>query len=385
MWNDSFDPLADRDVAHEEWLLTMQWVEPAYSKKKVNWAGKQILMPVTHNTFNDYLSARAIVNNWRASHSFPLNTFQNGLRNKARTVCDDYVVAQRIKRYPSIRSKLVRFPTMTLSQMQDIGGCRAILPTCDDVIRICTLYDDSNMKHDLHHSDDYISNPKPSGYRGVHLIYRYKSDRKATYNSLLIEMQLRSVRQHAWATAVETVGLFVGQALKSSVGETEWLDFFKLMGTGIAILEGTPPVPGTPTDQYDVAQAIEKYVSALDVLDRLEGYRGALNVIEDQSQKIHHYFLIQIVPSKHMAFVRPFSYSQSEIATREYAEAEEKYKNTQGADVVLVSVDSLDQLRLAYPNYFADTRMFLDTIREVLEFNGIRQPSVRDSTLREFS
>ena len=44
----------------------------------------------------------------------------------------------------------------------------------------------------------------PSGYRGVHLIYRYNSDRKTEYNTLLIEMQLRSQLQHAWATAVET-------------------------------------------------------------------------------------------------------------------------------------------------------------------------------------
>jgi hypothetical protein len=38
------------------------------------------------------------------------------------------------------------------------------------------------------------------------------------YNDLKIEMQLRSQYQHAWATAVETVGTFIGQALKSSIG-----------------------------------------------------------------------------------------------------------------------------------------------------------------------
>ena len=88
--------------------------------------------------------------------------------------------------------------------------------------------------------DDYISAPKASGYRGVHLMYRYKSDKKKTiYNDLKIEMQIRSRYQHAWATAVETVGIFVGQALKTSMGDDRWLRFFALMGSAIAIREKT--------------------------------------------------------------------------------------------------------------------------------------------------
>jgi ppGpp synthetase/RelA/SpoT-type nucleotidyltranferase len=108
---------------------------------------------------------------------------------------------------------------MTLSQMQDIGGCRAIVSSAEGVAKLCASYAESDLKHILHQTDNYIDTPKDSGYRGVHLIYRYHSDRRQDYNSLKIEMQLRSQLQHAWATAVETVGAFVRQALKSSVGE----------------------------------------------------------------------------------------------------------------------------------------------------------------------
>jgi hypothetical protein len=263
-----------------------------------------------------------------------------------------------------------RFPTMKLSQMQDIGGCRAIMSSTAKVQEICELYAKSSMKHELHHKDDYIAAPKDSGYRGVHLVYRYKSDRKATYNSLLIEMQLRSASQHAWATAVETVGTFVGQALKSSVGEADWLHFFRLMGTGIALLEGTAPVPDTPASAESLANEITSYVNALDIFERLRSYSDALNVIEEHTTKDNHFFLIELDSLEKRTTIRPFAFGQSKLAAEEYAKTEERFKNQAGSDAVLVSVDSLSQLRKAYPNYFADTRVFLDLVDDVLRLGG---------------
>jgi len=60
-------------------------------------------------------------------------------------------------------------------------------------------------------------------------------------------MQIRSQLQHAWATAVETVGTFLQQALKSSQGDEGWQRFFALMGNAMAMRERRPPVPNTPT------------------------------------------------------------------------------------------------------------------------------------------
>lgn len=350
----------------------VEWVEPRYSKKKVNWAGRYILKPSGEifsdfDTMNLYFEAEKIVNNWRSSHNFPLNTFQNGLRRKAKNVADDFIVAQRIKRFPSIEHKLSRYPTMTLSQMQDIGGCRLVLPTVDNVREIVMAYQDSNVKHIIHHVDDYITEPKDSGYRGVHMVYRYRSDRKATYNTLLIEMQIRSTRQHAWATAVETVGTFVGQALKSSMGQSDWLRFFQLMGSGIAVMESCNVVPGTPSKFSELKYEVGKFVDILDIFERLETYKETLNVIEASRDKSHHYFLIELDSLKQETLVRPFRFNQSEYAAEQYAEAEKKFKDVSGSDVVLVSVDSIDQLKRAFPNYFADTGYFIENVREVIE------------------
>ncbi len=44
-------------------------------------------------------------------------------------------------------------------------------------------------------------------------------------------------------------------------------------------------------------------------------------------------------------------------AIRAYEEVESTIARFPGAETVLVAVDSVDALRRAYPNYFADTRM----------------------------
>ncbi len=105
-------------------------------------------------------------------------------------------------------------------------------------------YHHSWFQHELITTTDYIANPKTTGYRSVHLVYKYSNEKNPAYNGLHVELQIRSKLQHAWATAVETLGTFLEQALKSSEGEKELLDFFALAGSAFAHLEGCPPVPG---------------------------------------------------------------------------------------------------------------------------------------------
>jgi hypothetical protein len=120
------------------------------------------------------------------------------------------------------------FPTMRLSRVQDLGGCRAVMTDIGAVRELADHYHHAGFRHRLARFDDYIESPKPSGYRGMHLVFKYSSDRVPVYNGLQIEIQLRTRKQHSWATAVETVSMFTSQALKSSRGEEEWLRFFSV-------------------------------------------------------------------------------------------------------------------------------------------------------------
>jgi hypothetical protein len=234
------------------------------------------------------------------------------------------------------------------------------------VKEVVKLYKDSNLKHKLDHIDDYIDSPKRSGYRGVHLIYRYYSDRKDTYNGLKIEVQLRSPLQHAWATAVETVGTFIQQALKSSQGEKDWLRFFMLMGTAIARRENTPPVPDTPTNSNKLIRELKQFVRTLDVAARLKAYGAALQTLEQPGVKNAHYYLLHLDPSAKKITVKGFRAKELERASEEYLAIEKEIAYRPGTDAVLVSVESLDSLRRAYPNYFLDTDVFIKTVNEAL-------------------
>jgi len=119
-------------------------------------------------------------------------------------------------------------------------------------------------------------------------------------------MQLRTNLQHAWVTTVETVGTFLKQALKSSIGEPRWLRFFELMGTVMALKERTNPVPGTPTNQSDLLRELKEYAVSLDVENRLSAFSGALQILEQPDTQKADYFLLQIDPSAHRVTVGGF-------------------------------------------------------------------------------
>ena len=160
-----------------------------------------------------------IIDNWRAAHAFPLHIIYNHLR-RMTSYDPDIVVAERLKRLDSIIGKLKREPTMNLWTMQDLGGCRVIVPRLSQVYRVANKFKTSRIRHKYKDEDDYIHQPRISGYRSYHLVFQYHSDKKDTYNrNMLIEIQFRTKLQHLWATAVETMGLFTNQALKAGQGE----------------------------------------------------------------------------------------------------------------------------------------------------------------------
>lgn len=100
----------------------------------------------------------------------------------------DIVVAERLKRLDSIINKLKRETTMSLWEVQDLGGCRFIVPTISEVYGFAEKYKNSCVRHRHVDTYDYISNPKTSGYRSLHLVFKFHSDTKETYNkNMLIE------------------------------------------------------------------------------------------------------------------------------------------------------------------------------------------------------
>jgi hypothetical protein len=345
-------------------IAIMAWVSLKFSRSGVDEAGRILAKPQDH--LDKVLWASEVIDNWRSSHSLPLNTLQIGLRNRAKSVDPKHLVAQRIKRRWSIYDKLKRMKRLSLSEMQDIGGCRAIVSSVPRVRELVSMCKKSRHKHELIDFDDYIQNPKRSGYRSYHLIYRYQSSIYPIYNGLKIEVQVRSRLQHAWATAVETVGTFTRQALKSSSGQADWLTFFALMGTAIAIREKTEPVPNTPTEPAALRDALRSYVHKLDVITKLTGFNQALELVLSPSSIGSPYRLIVLDSTNKKLSITSYGPMDLELAFRDYSAQEQEVSKDSSLDAVLVAVNSMKQLRKAYPNYFLDTSAFVGAVRQAI-------------------
>lgn len=334
---------------------------PEYSRREVNRAGYSYINP--GSTQDEKESALIIINNWRTSHHFPLNTFQMRLRIAARRIQADSLVAQRIKRIASIEQKLIDTPSMNLCQMQDIGGCRAIMSDMSKVNELVYYYlhGSRGIKHKLLKVDDYIAHPKESGYRGVHLIYKYKSDKSNVYDNMRIEIQIRSAIQHAWATTVEIIGAFIGQALKSSKGEQDWLYFFSLMGSAMALTEGEQSVPNTPVGPDELRDELVALSRRLNVIGHLEAFQSSIAQL-GSGLTGKGYYLLELNLKKRQTSIRYYAENELQYATRDYFYLEVAMKE-ENIDAVLVSADSIDSLKLAYPNYYADSSIFISHLK----------------------
>jgi ppGpp synthetase/RelA/SpoT-type nucleotidyltranferase len=358
-------------VALRAEVLDVGYAKPIYAREDINTAGKQLAGTVRDF---DEQHALAIINNWRSSHAFPLNIFYMSLRGRARKIDSNALTAQRLKRLPSIGTKLSRFPDMKLSQMQDLGGCRAVVRDAVAVDKLIAAYKKADAKnpkarHEFLHKKDYIADPKPDGYRSYHMVYRYRSRAKKhiPYNGLKIEIQIRTKLQHAWATAVEIISTFTGQALKSNIGDECWKRFFKLMSSEIAMRENRPLVPDVPANRDELVAELRTLVQKLQVQTVLQGWGAGVNLItqrikgKDSPKRSHSYLLVLDSNAKTIE-VFPFAKEELPKAQQRYLDVEKENVNKPEIQAVLVSVDSVAALRRAYPNYYLDSFAFSQAV-----------------------
>lgn len=214
--------------------------ELVHSTSQINRAGKTVRYFVEGRDPDPQKlrDAIRIIQDFRAAHSYPLTKATTGLRSMVRTAGYEPQVSQRLKRLPTILNKLTREPTMSLATMQDVGGCRAVLPS---VAAVYAVSRNSTMRRRRIWTKDYIESPAESGYRGVHHIVIY-DDRR-------IEVQLRTPAQHDWAVTVERLGGRLDVDLKSGRGPQEVLDLLQMISGAMALEEAGEPVPSTLEQQ----------------------------------------------------------------------------------------------------------------------------------------
>jgi len=338
-----------------------------FTNSQINKAGK-VLKSIEEPTAFEINEAENMLTYWRFIHLPILNTFQATLRQKITSKYRKQgFVSQRLKRRDSIVAKLKREPNMKLSTMQDIAGIRAVMNHLKDVKALASELKRSKAKHKLINDYDYINNPKPSGYRSIHLIFQYENLNNQEPNGLKIEVQIRTKLQHIWATTVETLGTFMDSSLKSSEGPRAILEFLNLTSSAFSIMEKCPVNPQHQLlTNEDIFKKVIRQYEFLKIADKLKGFSVAAKHIEGNLVKNNYqYYLITLNLKDKFARVRGYSTKELNTANEDYTEIERSIKAGANLQAVLVSTDKLSALTKAYPSYFLDSTDFIKQIERI--------------------
>lgn len=113
-------------------------------------------------------------------------------------------VSTRLKRTSSITEKLMKLnKPVTLESIEenihDVAGIRVICSYIDDIYTIA----DALLKQDditLVTRKDYIAEPKPNGYRSLHLIVKVPVFFADQRRDMKVEVQIRTIAMDFWAS-----------------------------------------------------------------------------------------------------------------------------------------------------------------------------------------
>jgi putative GTP pyrophosphokinase len=325
---------------------------PGGSKSRVNRAGQAVREQRAR--YPDYL----VIEDWRAAHRVVLNTFQANLRLRTRGA--PVKVAQRHKRRRTIFDKLQRYPGMQLARMDDVAGCRLIFPSIEELYSFRQDWHCARFRHRLRNDVDkydYIKSPKPTGYRGVHDVYSYdvNSRQGRHLKGLLIEIQYRTLVQHAWATAVEVIGFITESQPKFEQGDTRYQ---LAMSYASEILARRHESRFGPFPDLSNGEVVRRFLTIDSEIHLLRTLRGLDSV---QHQGDHKRNAILIFSPEGELEVKHFRTAPD--ALRALFELE---RQRPSHDIVLVRADSDEEVRLAFRNYFSDASDFLTLIDDGL-------------------
>ena len=110
-------------------------------------------------------------------------------------------VTGRVKNPKSIVAKLKRM-NMDFSEIRNLSDIGGIRITCKYIQEVYEIFDLIKSRKDVEifWIKDYIENPKPSGYRSLHIIAKYNAETIDGQMPINIEFQIRTLAMHLWGS-----------------------------------------------------------------------------------------------------------------------------------------------------------------------------------------
>lgn len=289
-----------------------------------------------------------LLQDYRTSFTQPLSATFHKIRRITDKVDRDAIVAFRLKRIGTIVNKLLRLPNTFLTTMGDIAGLRCIFQSEKEVYIALELIKakfeyDENIR-------DHIKNTQGIGYKGVHIYIKDANSGKK------IEIQLRTIKDHNWATLVEITDFLYKLRIKELGFESDkkFAQFHALMSSDKQL------EPNEALFIYNVLDE-KNFISKLS-----NTFRKNTNEVKRRwakQKKNHSFFLIE-ASRKQIPVLN--SFSSFKWAEEEYFN---RYKENIDAEVVLTSIrkPNFKQMSIAYANYILSYHTFIHDIKPILK------------------
>jgi len=318
-----------------------------------------------YRTDEEYLEADDVVDHYRAAHLAPLTETTSEVQAWLDGHGQSYYLAQRLKRKPQILRKLSRL-SVRLSQLQDIGGLRVIVPQNRDVDALMRFLQQrfaAQTHITLGRVTDYRERGRDrTGYRSLHVLLSREGQ--------ALELQIRSRMQHAWAENIERTSVIYGYHLKEEEGDPAVLRYFRLLSDAFYEVEGgRSPEPTLRLNidrQREIAERIILESPRASVLASKVDH-GVVRAITSKLQRsagISNWVLVFDWNSgSFVSWTEASRTSSAAMAT--YVENERRFRPEDGFEVVLVGASEPKTLEQTHAHYFGLARY--DEVLESLD------------------
>ncbi len=356
--------------------------DPIIKRSQATRVGK--LLTADENS-KDFQTALPIAQQWRNQHLEALQECFEYLTSCSKERPQS-IATFRLKRMKSIIGKLSRPDShYKLGELQDIAGCRLILPNMLELKKACSAF--KSMFRKEIKQDDYLQAPELSGYRSIHFIPKFDSYGSLAYR---VEVQIRTHLQHLWATAVESAGEIFNLELKNPQllkmesnpekrKQTEdLLAFFRVISSLFALEEGTTQIPGYQSDEKDLCNVLWELSSSTKMIQRFQQFCDDQTTAELAKKNFENpgFFLIKFSSDSQYSLQEYFPEDNRGEALKQYNEAENNLTHARNSgkeqftNTVLVYTQNPQLLATAYPNYSANIKEFIDKVEGYLSSYG---------------
>jgi len=155
------------------------------------------------------------------------------------------------------------------------------------------------------------------------------------------------------------------------------LRFFALLGSLFAMEEKSVLVPGTPEDRKELKEEALHLSRRIRAIERLEHFGSIVKHLSSRRKRKHRLFLMHLKPADNVTTITGYPSEAMRQATSDYLKMEKDADSARGEDVVLVTADSVEALRRAYPNYFMDTKSLVRSVIRSLKRDRARNSAER--------